>query len=193
MKLTDIFCLDRRSKEKICAAVYILCGLILGCIPQFFFKPLLYSLLYKSPLEIAATLILFSATITIPFIILVKQDFTHHFSARKRVQLLLFGISTISFLAAGYNFLTYPSALLSEDAGWIIGKGGWDAAFTVSEGKAIRFSQIVLFIGKTLWSLFIGSISVTIDRLFSIIESLKPSKQTKKHLAPTYKTTSEKF
>lgn len=86
-------------------------------------------------------------TIAIIVIILVAYSRAHsnvRLSERRAFQLFVLGISSVSFILAAINFLTYPNVIFSSDSRWIL-KGGPDWII-----GSIPLSQILYFVAKDL-------------------------------------------
>jgi hypothetical protein len=124
--------------------------------------------LYGSLLDFASSALDFLFLV----IVMVVIWFEWFYSPRERALKLFFlGVSAISFVLVGYSIVTFPQSLYAGGRAWIT--YGRDVAYSLGGQYAIRLSDIIYFIGKTLWSTFIGSLFAVLDRYLTLGEGNK--------------------
>lgn len=150
-------------KQIVRRIIYFSVGMFIGFLFSLIFEPFLHFLLYRSMTYMLCVIAYAIAIICTVFFIYLETRSSIRFSRQRAFELFFLGVSAMSFVLTGINFVTYPNMLFSSGSSWIT--HGRDWIF----GDGVHLSSIVFFIAKTLWSIFIGSLFAVLNRLLTIL------------------------
>jgi len=153
-----------KRREAQLSLFFFFIGIVNGFFLTLIFEPLLQFVFYRLINYAVAVASLVAGFIVSTYLIyFLRQDLP----LERALKLFFLGVSATSFFFALYNFVRFPNLIFAGGRPWITYYKEYH--FPLGGNYEVCLSDIIYFIAKTLWSIFVGSLFAVLDRFWKLI------------------------